>query len=159
MPTNHPDRRKVLQGGLAAALGAAVFPATDGLAAAPQRAGAASSAASCECEHGADGTLFDIGASELRPMIERYEADLEDYDRVYSQEGSATRLAKFKMFYEQQLHLLDSVKFDALSQSGRVDYVLFRNHIQHSQKQLAKDDTENQEIAPLVPYQAAIMDL
>ena len=158
MSTIHPDRRKLLQGGLAV-FGAAALPAVNVLAAGQKSAAPANSASSCACEHAADGTPFDIGTSELRPMIERYEVDLSDIDRVYSQNGSATRLAKFKAFYEQQLHLLDATKFDALSQSGRVDYVLFRNHIQHSQKELAKDDSQNQEIAPLVPYQAAIFDL
>lgn len=163
MKTMKSDRRKVLKGGLAL-LGASVLPARATFAAersAPARPSPADpkSAADCACQSATDGLLLDVNFSELRPMIERYAADARDLTRVYPQPGSAIRKTKLDAFYASQIKLLDGVNFDVLSQSGKVDFVLFRNHLQHQQKQVAIDDKRETEIAPLLPYQASLIEL
>ncbi len=159
------DRRSVLKSGLVV-LGAGVFTDVRSLAAlqkpkasAPQTKAAPGAHDACNCDHAADGTLFDIGTSELRPMIERFEVDLRDITRVYSQPGAAIRRTKLETFYTEQFKLLDATDFDALSQSAKVDYLLFRNNLQHGHKQLEVEDKQDAEIAPLVAYQAEIIGL
>jgi hypothetical protein len=172
MSAMHTDRRMMLKGGLAV-LAASVIPAVDPLGADPlahdpQSTGHSSSqraadqsthTAGCACDHAADGSLFDVGASEMRPMIERYSVDLRDINRIYALRGSATRQAKLKTFYEQQFKLLDAVNFDAMSQSGKVDFTLLHNYLSHEQKQLDVDNKQDAEVAPMVPYQGEIIAL
>ena len=92
-------------------------------------------------------------------MIERYGADLSDLTRVYSQHGSAIRKAKLDEFYLRQLELLETVNFDGLSQDGKVDFTLLRNHLEHQQEQVIVEEKQNAEIAPMIPYQADIIGL
>lgn len=160
------DRRNILKSGLVV-LGAGVFTDVRSLAAlqkskpgaAQSKAAAAGSHGSCNCDRAADGTLFDVGTSELRPMMERYEVDLRDINRVYSQPGAAIRRKKLETFYAEQFKLLEATNFDALSQSAKVDYLLFRNNLQHGKKGLEDEVKQDAELAPLVAYQAEIIGL
>jgi Bacterial protein of unknown function (DUF885) len=92
-------------------------------------------------------------------MIERYQADSRDLQRIYSQEGSAARKEKLESFYASQTKLLEAVAFENLSHGGKVDYVLFANHLDHQKKEMALDAQHEAEIAPLVSYQATIIAL
>lgn len=157
------DRRSILRGGVAALLGplAAVEP----LAQAQHTAGRAAAAVpsktaeDCNCTRAPDGSPLDTGTSELRPAIERFGVELRDLNRVYPLLGSPTRGAKLAAFYSVQLRLLEEIRFDALSQPGRVDYLLFRSHLIHEQKQLTVQAIQEGEIAPLIPFQQTIVGL
>ncbi len=92
-------------------------------------------------------------------MIERYQVDLRDIYRTYPMTASPTRRAKLDAFFAGQLQLLNAVHFDALSQDGRLDFTLFRSLLEHQRKQLIEEDRKNSEIAPLVPYQAFVIEL
>jgi hypothetical protein len=156
-----PDRRSLLKGGGLALLGTAVLSQVDALGvteqgAAKKATGTAANAADCNCARAADGTLLDIGTSELRAVIERYGVERQDVLRVYSLQGSPIRQAKLEEFYAGQIKLLEGINFDALNQSGRVDYLLLRSRLEHENKQLAVDAKQDAEIAPLVPFQQTI---
>jgi hypothetical protein len=92
-------------------------------------------------------------------MIERYDVDLSDLDRVYSLPGSVARHARLERFYSEQLHLVEAVNFDALSQAGKIDYLLLRGHLLHGQKQLAAESRKEEDIAPLIPFQQELIGL
>jgi uncharacterized protein DUF885 len=124
------------------------------LSAAP---GTAQRTPDCNCTRASDGSNLDTAPSELRAMIERYDADLSDLDRVYSLPGSNARHARLERFYSEQLHLVEAVNFDALSQAARVDYLLLRGRLLHDQKQLAAESRKEEEIAPLIPFQQNII--
>jgi hypothetical protein len=157
------ERRNAIKTGLAI-LGASILPGATGASEkepAQKRAAATDSknVSACGCERAADGSLLDIVFSELRPMIERYQVDLRDMYRTYPMTASPTRRAKLDAFFAGQLQLLNAVHFDALSADGRLDFTLFRSLLEHQQKQLIEEDRKNSEIAPLVPYQAFVIDL
>ena len=139
------NRRSILRGGGLAALGAGL--------------GTAQRTPDCNCTRGSDGEMLDTGTSELRAMIERYDVDLSDLDRVYSLPGSIARHARLERFYSEQLHLVEAVNFDALSQAGRIDYLLLRGRLLHDQKQLAAESRKEEDIAPLIPFQQDIIRL
>lgn len=139
------NRRSILRGGGLAALGAGL--------------GTAQRTTDCNCTRAADGSPLDTGASELRAMIERCDVDLSDLDRVYSLPGSVARHARLERFYSEQLHLVEAVNFDALSQAGKIDYLLLRGHLLHGQKQLAAESRKEEDIAPLIPFQQEIIGL
>jgi hypothetical protein len=138
------NRRSILKGGAWALFGAGAAWAQK---------------ADCNCTQAPDGSPLDIGASEMRPVIERYGTELRELNRVYALPGSATRQAKLEGFYAEQLRLLEAIRFDTISQSGKVDYLLLRNRLKHEQKQLAVEARLDAEIAPLIPFQHIIIGL
>ena len=103
--------------------------------------------------------LPDKSASELRPLIQRYAADRDSLNRTYAIRYSETRRARFDRFYAEQQAALARVNFDALSQDGRVDYLLFRNLLDRQRRQLQLDAARTREIAPLLPFAQTIASL
>lgn len=130
-----------------------------GLAALGAGLGTAQRVPDCNCSRAADGSPLDNGSSELRPMIERYDVELDDLNRLFAVPGSNTRHSRLERLYSEQLRLLEAVNFDALSQSGRIDYLLLRGRLLHDQKQLAAESRQEEEIAPLIPFQQDIIGL
>ncbi len=88
----------------------------------------------CNCSLAADGSPLDTGTSEIRPVIERYEVELRNLNRVYALPGSPLRQSKLEKFYADQLQLLETVRFDGLSQPGKVDYLLLRERLWREQE-------------------------
>jgi hypothetical protein len=105
--------------------------------------------------------LNDLGTpqSELRGMIDRYTVDRGTLNRSYSTEMSPTREVRLKQLYTEWLTALERQNFDALSQAGKVDYVLFKNHLTHELLQLEIESQTRAEIAPLLPFSKSITDL
>ena len=114
---------------------------------------------------GLDGvTRVDLGdlnvpQSELRGMIERYTVDRGSLFRSYPGDLSPARAARLKQLYDEWLGALGMVKFDSLSQPGQVDYVLFKNHLNHELLQLELDAKAFGDMAQLIPFARAITDL
>jgi uncharacterized protein (DUF885 family) len=102
---------------------------------------------------------FDAASSELRPIIERYVADRGNLARFYSVDGSATRRERLQKFHSEARAGLARLNFDSLSQDGRVDYVLFRNHLDRELKRLEIDARSDAEIAHFMPFAQSIIAL
>ena len=101
----------------------------------------------------------DSHQSEMRAAIERYVADRGSLVRFYTVEASPTRHARLKQFYHDWLTTLAKLNFDSMSQDGRVDYLLFKNHLDHELRQLEIQSKALAEIAALVPFAQTITDL
>ena len=108
---------------------------------------------------GVDFADGDDPASEMRGGIERYTADRASLARFYSVPGSAARRARMKQFYGDWLASLAKLNFDSMSQDGRIDYVLFKNHLDHELRQLQIQEKAFAEAAVLVPFAGTITDL
>ena len=121
--------------------------------------GTAQRSPDCNCTHGPDGSPLDVGTSEMRPVIERYDVDLRDLNRVFALPGSSQRRARMESFYAEQLRLLDAIAFDVLSQAGKIDYLLLRERLLRERKQLGAEARQEEEIAALVPFQQTIVGL
>src|SRR5690348_4723720 len=67
--------------------------------------------------------------SEMRSAIERYTVDRGSLTRSYPVQASSSRRKRFKKFYEEWLASLQSLDFDSMSQDGKIDYILFKNHL------------------------------
>ncbi len=106
----------------------------------------------------ADTIEIDRSSSELRPMIERYTADQRSLNRTYPIRLSSTRRARFEEFVTQNETDLRKLNFDALSHDGQIDYLLFRNHLEHDRSQLELDARQMAEMEPLVPFAKTIID-
>lgn len=101
----------------------------------------------------------DVPQSEMRGFIERYTADRGSLARFYSVEASSARQARMKQFYTDWLGTLAKLDFNSMSQDGRIDYLLFKNHLDHELRQLDLQIKALAEVATLVPFGQIITDL
>jgi hypothetical protein len=68
-------------------------------------------------------------------------------------------VTRFKQFYSDWLALIGKMNFDTMGQDGRIDYVLFKYHLNHELQQLDVQARALAEIAPLLPFAQTITDL
>ena len=74
--------------------------------------------------------------SEMRSAIERYTVDRGSLQRSYPVAISKTRRDRFKKFYEEWLNSLPGLDFDSMGEDGKIDYILFKNHLEYELRQL-----------------------
>jgi len=101
----------------------------------------------------------DNGTSEMRPIIEYYIADRGSLQRSFFVNNSPGRRERFRKFYQDALDRIQKLNFDAMSEAGKVDYILFRNHLEHELRQLDIEEKQQAEVAPLIPFGKTIVDL
>ncbi len=97
--------------------------------------------------------------SEMRSSIERYTVDRGTLTRTFPVAVSKARRERFKKFYHDWLVSLLSMDFDSMSQDGKIDYVLFKNHLEYELRQLDIQSRQIAEIEPLLPFASTIIDL
>jgi len=109
----------------------------------------------------AAGELSDLDTSnsEMRPLIERFAADRGNLQRYYNIGAAPERRARLRRFYADAKAALAEKNFDAMSQDGKVDYVLFRNSIDHELRRLDLDEKEEAENSAYLPFSPAIIAL
>ena len=90
--------------------------------------------------------------TEMRRAIERYTVDRAILSRSYPVPTSDSRRARFKQFYTDWASLLTKLDFDRLSHDDQVDYLLFKNHLEHELEQLEIQARQLAEVEPLVPF-------
>ncbi|HVF21654.1 MAG TPA: hypothetical protein VM941_01205, partial [Pyrinomonadaceae bacterium] len=95
----------------------------------------------------------------MRASIERYTADRGNLTRSYPVAISPARRARFTKLYEDQLASLKTLDFDSLSQDGKIDYLLFKNHLEYELRQLGIQTQQLSEIQPLIPFAETIISL
>jgi uncharacterized protein (DUF885 family) len=97
--------------------------------------------------------------SELRGLIERYDTDVKSLERSMPVSFSPAANARLRAFYEHWLAVLQKLDFQKLSQEGRVDYLLLRNHIEYERRRGEIQEKEQTEMAPLLPFAPVIIEL
>src|SRR2546427_5832002 len=103
-------------------------------------------------------TADDSSPSEMRPIIEYYVVDRGSLQRSYPVASSPARRERFRKFYSDALERIQKLNFDSMSQEGKVDYILFRSHLEHELRQLDIEAKQTTEIAPLIPFGKTIID-
>jgi uncharacterized protein (DUF885 family) len=94
-------------------------------------------------------------ASSRHPTV----VDRGSLFRSYPVAGSPARRERLQKFYSDALERIQKLDFDSMSQEGKVDYILFRNHLEHELRQLDIEAKQVAGIVPLVPFAKAIVDL
>ncbi len=97
--------------------------------------------------------------SRLRGVIEKYNQDYGSINRFYTAETSANRAARLKQLYSDHLTLINGLNFDALNHDEQIDYVLFKNYLQHELKELARYGAQLKEMGIIIPFANIINDL
>jgi uncharacterized protein (DUF885 family) len=106
-----------------------------------------------------DLTQLAAATSELRDVIDRFGADGQAIQRFYNVPGSDERRAKLRGYYSAWLAALPKIDFGRLSREGQVDYVLLRNHIEYQLALLRREERNEKQTAPLVPFAEDIIGL
>ena len=106
-----------------------------------------------------DSGELNLPESEMRPLLERYAADRASLNRFYSVPFSDARRVRFSQFYKDWLAQLARLDFNSMSLAGRVDYLLFANHLAHECDQLEMQSTQLAEIEPVLPFVKEIVAL
>lgn len=102
-----------------------------------------------------DPSELDTSASEMRPVIERFAADRGNLLRTFTLDTPA-RTARVKQFYGEWQSRLTKLNFDAMSQDGKTDYILFRNLLAREQRRMELNAAEDAKTAPYLPFSATI---
>ena len=97
------------------------------------------------------------GDAIVQADIERHAADQNDLDQFYGIRYAPDRLERMEQLARVGQANLRTVDFNALSQTGRVDYLLLQNYLDHEIRQLAYQKTRNQETTPLLPFAPTII--
>jgi hypothetical protein len=104
-------------------------------------------------------TILGPAPADLRPLLERYSSDLQSLRMFYDVSDSPTTERVMRQFYEAWRTGLHQVRFDSLPQEGRIDYLLFSNKLDHDIRQLDLNRKRAGEIAELLPFEPAIVEL
>ena len=107
----------------------------------------------------ADSANLDSSNSELRPLIERYNADRGSILRFYSISGATERRVRLKKFYREIQVAQAAMNFDSMSQDGKIDYLLLRNDLSHELQRLDIEEKEQAENAAYIPFGSTIIGL
>ena len=102
---------------------------------------------------------IDSSHSELRPIIERFQADREGLSRSYSVALSPARNTRLQQLYQDELRQIGTLGFDGLSQDGKVDFLVFKNYLEHELRQLQIQEKSFDEAAPILPFAGTILSL
>ncbi len=97
--------------------------------------------------------------AEAGPMplvIEQFTADRSALNRTYTVRISPVRMARFEKFYDDELTTLQRIDFDALSEEGKVDYLVLKSLVISEQHQLAIEKNRAEEMQPLIPFAPTI---
>lgn len=95
----------------------------------------------------------------MRPYIDSFSVDRINLLRYYNVELSETRRDRMRTFYNEWQDRLKKIDFDALPQDGKVDYVLFRNYLDHELKRIDFDAGSLNQAAAYIPFRQTIVDL
>lgn len=96
--------------------------------------------------------------SRFRGVIEKYDDDVSILNRYYSAPTSANRAARFKQLNNDELSLINSLNFDQLNHDEQIDYILFKNYLEHELKEAARNEAQLAEMASLIPFAKTISD-
>lgn len=111
----------------------------------------------CFFAWGADPAV-DLNASAMRPVVERYEADRAALQRRFRVSSPAQR-ARFTTFQKEWLARVDALPFESYNQESRIDWLLLRNKIQRTLRQIEFRGQLEEETAALLPFRASIVGL
>ncbi|MGD8727257.1 MAG: hypothetical protein PVH40_06405, partial [Gemmatimonadales bacterium] len=106
-----------------------------------------------------DVPAWDEPPTELTDAMRRFVADRGSITRFFDIPTSAARRTRMTEFYGEWLDHLDRYDFEGLSHEGKVDWLLFRNHVEHELEQLGIAERRVAEAAPLLPFGARIVGL
>jgi uncharacterized protein (DUF885 family) len=102
---------------------------------------------------------LDPSVPPMRALIERFSGDQATLQSVYTDSLAPATRERMAAFIRDSRAFLAGIDFNALDQEGKADFVIFANYLTIQEHQLALDKQQWTEVAPLLPYSAAIFAL
>jgi uncharacterized protein (DUF885 family) len=97
--------------------------------------------------------------SRLRGVIEKYGQDYGSINRFFTAQTSPKRVARLRELYRDHIALLERLNYSSLNPDEKIDYVLFRNYLDHEQKELTRFEKQFAEMTGILPFAGTISDL
>jgi uncharacterized protein (DUF885 family) len=97
-----------------------------------------------------------VPSSAMEGIIKRYTLDRDSLSHSFPVETSPIRQARLKHFTTEWLDTLQSLDFDTMNQDGKIEYLLFRNHLEHELRQMDIQAKAFAETTPLLPFAQTI---
>lgn len=95
----------------------------------------------------------------MRGVIEKFDEDMSILDRFYSAPYSANRSKRFEQAYTDESSMLWRMEFESLNHDEQVDFVLFRNYLDHKIKEQIRLRGQVAEMSEMLPFMKTISDL
>ncbi|HXH69273.1 MAG TPA: DUF885 family protein [Pyrinomonadaceae bacterium] len=102
---------------------------------------------------------YNESPSRFRGAIEKYSEDYGILNRFYSAQTSPNRGARLKQLNADWLAMLNRQKFDPLNTDEQIDYLLFKNYLEHEQREIERRGKQMDEMSTLLPFAGTISDL
>jgi uncharacterized protein (DUF885 family) len=97
--------------------------------------------------------------SELRDTLELYASDRRALHRRYDVEYSPVQRERQRAFIGDWHARLAGIDFDALSQEGRIDYVLLDHELRYQLALLEREEGTFAQMSPWLPFAGTLMEL
>jgi uncharacterized protein (DUF885 family) len=99
------------------------------------------------------------GTAEMQDSIRTYTSDRFTLMRAYEMPWSQVRLDRFEKLYREWQARLPETDFDALNQTGRIDYILLRNELTSELNQQTLQRERLTEMEELLSFRSVIQEL
>lgn len=103
--------------------------------------------------------LLPAESPQVQHLIPRYEADARSIERAWNLPWNAARSVREERVADDWLNQLDAMPFELMEHPEQVDWLLLRNYLQRQKAALARERTQLEEMAKLLPFREAIQQL
>jgi uncharacterized protein (DUF885 family) len=91
-------------------------------------------------------------ANDFRDLLPLYPKDLRTIDNNFPSKIETRRIARVEKFYGDWSKLLQSMDFDAMNRSGKVDYIMFRHRLERDRENFRKESERLRKAAAMIPF-------
>lgn len=106
-----------------------------------------------------DLNAYNEPPSRLRGVIEKFREDYGSLNRFYTAQTSPNRVARLQELYTERLAFLNKQNFETLNHDEQIDYLLFKNYLEHELRELDRNAGQFAEVSALIPFAKTISDL
>ena len=98
-------------------------------------------------------------ANDFRDLLPLYPKDLRTIENNFPSKIENRRIERLEKFYMDWKKLLRSMDFEAMNQSGKVDYILFRNRLEKDHTNFMEQAGRLQQAAAMIPFAKEVISL
>jgi uncharacterized protein (DUF885 family) len=106
-----------------------------------------------------DLNAYNEPPSRLRGVIEKFREDYGSLNRFYTAQTSPNRAARLRELYTDRLAFLTKQNFETLNHDEQIDYLLFKNYLEHELRERDRNAAQLAEMSALIPFAKTISDL
>jgi hypothetical protein len=102
---------------------------------------------------------FAASPDRMPLFLARYEADRGSLERLFTAPYSPPRRERLREFFAEWRASLETLPFESLARSDRVDWLLFRHLLEREQRRLDREARQFAEMEALLSFAADLMEL